>query len=159
VKRIWPTLSYFAPLVLVGCISTALNPKVIASPGPNKSPQAFAADEVACKQYADNQINEARNETLAPLIEAMRQEDEGGPMVPDSAVTSAIATLQAPYDMEYFRCMFSKGNLVPGYQPAVAAPERPRRRVHRPRPARTTAPNAAGSQAPATEFIEPAPSQ
>jgi hypothetical protein len=166
-------LFYLAAVILAGCIiSTTLNPKVTVLPGRNKSPAAFAADQVACRQFADQQIAEARNETLEQLTEQMKQEGEGGPMVPDSAVTSAIAALQRPYDAAYSQCMYAKGNLVPGYTPpapVVQIPPNPVRRrqirhhhvPHKAEPATAPTfvePSTGPQPAPAT-FAEPPPAR
>lgn len=129
----------FAPLLLAGCtISTALTPRIAAQPGPNKSPQAFAADQANCKQSADRQIADARNATVQQINEAIAAENEGGPMVSDSAVAGAVAALQEPYDSAYAQCMVAQGNQVPGY---IAPP--PVARYVRPDPVRARPPRRA----------------
>jgi hypothetical protein len=147
-------LFYLSPLLSVGCtISTALNPTVSAYPGPNKSPQAFLAEQIGCQQFADQQISGARRQAIAALLAG---ENAGSPAMPDAAVLATAAAFQQPFDAAYAQCMYASGNYVPGYAPAAVVQEARPNPTHRSRRAARRYVPRKQQPASAQTFVEPA---
>jgi hypothetical protein len=172
VKTILRTLFCVAPLIVGGCVPAMLSPTVSVIPGPNKSLEAFAIEQAACKQFAELQITEARNQInnqiagtvlLNAALGASQAAGGTGGDIAASAAASGLAAananvpnaqaatiaLQQQYDGAYSQCMYAKGNQVPGFQ--VAAPVTHRRPVHR----RTKRRAPQGEAATEQKFIEP----
>lgn len=118
---------YLPPLMVAACVPGVFNPTVSVMPGPGKSLEAFATEQTACKQFAEQQI---------------------------TAAQAATAVLQQQYDVTYSQCMYAKGNQVPGYAAASPVPAMRSRRV---RHLRTHRPAGRPAQQGEPAFVEPAP--
>ena len=94
-----------AAALLGGCAATPLQPTIEAMPGPGKTAEAFQADNAVCKTFAADQIK-APAGGVAAVGAARSVNDPGG--------------IQSRYDSEFSRCMYAKGEQVPGYVPATA---------------------------------------
>jgi len=128
-----------ALLVLSACVSIPSGPSSMALPGSGKSFDQFKLDDVACQQFAKEQIggktaNEIGNESFAKTAvlgtaigAAIGAASNGGKgaglgaatgllfgslIGADASNTSAYST-QKRYDIAYSQCMYGKGNRVP----------------------------------------------
>jgi len=128
-----------ALLVLSACVSIPSGPSSMALPGSGKSFDQFKLDDVACRQFANEQIggktaNEIGNESftktavlgtaLGAAIGAASNGGRGagvgavtgllfGSLIgADASNTSAYST-QKRYDIAYTQCMYGKGDRVP----------------------------------------------
>jgi hypothetical protein len=98
-SRLAVALAFALTLGLAGCVPAKIGPTVQVMPGVGKSFEAFQADQAACEQYASDQVKDDRKE----------------------ANQQGTQTIQQRYDIAYSQCMYSKGNQVPGYEPAPVA--------------------------------------
>lgn len=95
------SLHFLLPVlsILAGCASMPSAPDVLALPGTGKGFEEFRADDMACRDFAFQQIGgRARGQT-------------------------AIHGSQRQYDMAYVQCMYAKGHRVPvsaTYTPTAA---------------------------------------
>jgi hypothetical protein len=137
-------------LLLSGCAQTPLGPTVQVMPGPRKSFEAFTYDQAGCKQYAaDTVAGQAQNANnravgaaaIGTLLGAgLGAAIGGGSGAAIGAGSGAIAGtgfgmgssandqygIQQQYDNAFAQCMYSKGNMVPGFGPMmVNAPPPP----------------------------------
>jgi len=137
-------------LVLSGCAQTPMGPTVQVMPGPGKSFEAFTFDQAGCKQYAESsvagQAQNANNRAVGAaaigtvLGAGLGAAIGGGRGAAIGAGSGAIAGtsvgmgsssseqygIQQQYDNAFAQCMYSKGNMVPGYGPMmVNAPPPP----------------------------------
>jgi outer membrane lipoprotein SlyB len=135
-----------AAILLTACVAPPLGPTIPASPGANKSFDAFAADQAFCQQYAASQT--------APAAYAANNQAVGGAILTTAlgaalggaigggygagigaASGAALGTvagasgsgyaqmsLQQQYDVMYAQCMTAHGNSVPGFSPPPGAP-------------------------------------
>jgi hypothetical protein len=119
-------------------------------PGPGKSFEAFTFDQAGCKQYAESsvagQAQNANNRAVGAaaigtvLGAGLGAAIGGGRGAAIGAGSGAIAGtsvgmgsssseqygIQQQYDNAFAQCMYSKGNMVPGYGPMmVNAPPPP----------------------------------
>jgi hypothetical protein len=122
-----------------------MGPTVQVMPGPNKSFEAFQADQAACKQYADQETAAARKDAnntavgtafIGTAVGAAVGASAGnagagaaggsvlGTVAAGAGAQDAATTIQQRYDIAYEQCMYSKGDQVPGYE-TVAAPAPP----------------------------------
>jgi len=130
-------------LMVAACASTPMGPMIPVMPGPQKSPEAFAADDDACQQYAEarvqGHVQEAQNREVAGTalgtavgagLGAAAGNTKGaiiggvaGALVGSQAsgVGYNQGGIQRQYDMAYAGCMTSRGNEVAG-----GPPHRPR---------------------------------
>ena len=136
--------------VVSGCVSLPTGPNVMVLPGSGKPFDQFQADDLVCRQYAQQSIgigpgqaaaqstfNTAAVGTLlgaaagAAIGAAAGNAGTGaaigagtgllvGTASGAQAGSTSTATLQWRYDMAYTQCMYAKGNHVPGA--AVAPP-------------------------------------
>jgi len=130
-------------LVLSGCAQTPLGPTVQVMPGPGKSFEAFTFDQAGCKQYAESsvagQAQNANNRAVGAaaigtvLGAGLGAAVGGGRGAAIGAGSGAIAGtglgmgsssneqygIQQQYDNAFAQCMYSKGNMVPGYGPMM----------------------------------------
>jgi hypothetical protein len=130
-------------LVLSGCAQTPLGPTVQVMPGPGKSFEAFTFDQAGCKQYAESsvagQAQNANNRAVGAaaigtvLGAGLGAAIGGGRGAAIGAGSGAIAGtgvgmgsssneqygIQQQYDNAFAQCMYSKGNMVPGYGPMM----------------------------------------
>jgi Putative peptidoglycan binding domain len=130
-------------LGLGGCVSSKMGPTVQVMPGTGKSFEAFQADQAVCEQYANDQVSGARKEANQQAVgTALIGTALGAGLgaAAGSAGTGAAAgavvgtgiaagnaqaagqTIQQQYDNAYSQCMYSKGEQVPGFEPAPPPP-------------------------------------
>jgi hypothetical protein len=137
-------------LLLSGCAQTPLGPTVQVMPGPGKSFDAFTYDQAGCKQFAEGAVaGQAQNANTRAVGAAaigtvlgagLGAAIGGGRGAAIGAGSGAIAGtslgmgssaneqygIQQQYDNAYAQCMYSKGNMVPGFGPMmVSAPPSP----------------------------------
>ena len=137
-------------MLISGCAQTPLGPTVQVMPGPGKSFDAFQYDAAGCKQFAESavagQAQNANNRAIGAaaigtvLGAGLGAAIGGGRGAAIGAGSGAIAGtglgmgssaneqygIQQQYDNAYAQCMYSKGDMVPGYGPMmVNAPPSP----------------------------------
>ena len=137
-------------LLLSGCAQTPLGPTVQVMPGPGKSFDAFNYYQAGCKQFAANTVaGQAQNANtravgaaaLTTVLGAGLGAAIGGGRgagigaasgaLGGTAIGAGMSSgdqggIQAQYDNAFAQCMYSKGNMVPGYGPMmVNAPPPP----------------------------------
>lgn len=127
-----------AAALLAGCVTEPMGPTIPVMPGPNKSLEAFQADEATCEQYASQRVaGQAESANTTAVGEALLGTALGaglgaavgggrgaaigaasGAVVGTGvgANTSAWAqmSVQQRYDVSYAQCMQTKGDKVPG---------------------------------------------
>jgi hypothetical protein len=139
-----------ATMSLAACVAPPAAPRIPVAPGPNKTMDAFGADQAACQQYSAVQI--------APAVAAANKEAVGGALLGAAlgaglgagigaaagnagrgAATGAAAggglgiivnpldapsqgSLQQQYDMMYGQCMAARGNSVVSFSPPTDTP-------------------------------------
>ena len=115
-----------------------MGPTIPVMPGPNKSLEAFQADESACEQYASQRVAggaEAANNTAigeavlgTALGAGLGAAIGGGRGAAIGAASGAVVgtgvgantsgwaqmSIQQRYDVSYAQCMQTKGDKVPG---------------------------------------------
>jgi len=136
--------------LLAGCATKPMGPTVQVMPSPTKPFAVFQDDQVACKQYADQQVGgqaqAANNQALGSaalgtvLGAGLGAAIGGGRGAAAGAATGAVVgtgigagsstnaqySIQRQYDIAYMQCMYGRGNQVPGYQPSpLTAPPPP----------------------------------
>ena len=162
-------------LLLSGCAQTPLGPTVQVMPGPGKSFEAFTYDQAGCKQYAtDTVAGQAQNANTRAVGAAaigtvlgagLGAAIGGGRGAAIGAGGGAVAGtglgmgsssndqygIQQQYDNAFAQCMYSKGNMVPGYGPMMvnAPPPPPSRARRQPHLRGADAVDPAGLYAPA----------
>ncbi|HEX8012171.1 MAG TPA: glycine zipper family protein [Casimicrobiaceae bacterium] len=132
-----------AALVLAGCVTVPTGPAVMALPGTGKSFDAFRADDISCRQYAQSSLgpvpgqpganaaaaNALGGAALGAAAGAILGSVSGeaghgaaigagtGLLVGSAAGANAAGYssyhLQRTYDAAYLQCMYAKGNQVP----------------------------------------------
>lgn len=124
--------------LLAGCATEPMGPTIPVMPGPNKSLEAFQADEATCEQYASQRVAgqvEAANNTgigealLGTALGAgLGAAVGGGRGAAIGAASGAVVgtavganttgwaqmSVQQRYDVSYAQCMQTKGDKVPG---------------------------------------------
>jgi hypothetical protein len=140
-----------ATISLAACVAPPVAPMIPVAPGPNKTFDAFAADQAVCQQYAAVQTG--------PSAAAANNQAFGGALLSSAlgaglgaaigAATGAAGTgaaigaasgaalgsvanaggqpyaqmsLQRQFDIWYGQCMAAHGNSVPGFAPPGAPP-------------------------------------
>jgi hypothetical protein len=151
-KHIDPRLALaVATISLAACVTPPVAPTIPASPGANKSFQAFATDQAACQQYAyantapqaaatTNQavggalLSTALGAGLGAAIGAAAGSAGAGAAIgaASGATLGTVAgaggagyaqlSLQQQYDVTYGQCMAAHGNQVPGFSVPPGAP-------------------------------------
>ena len=130
-----------AAIGLAACVQTPVAPMIPVAPGPNKTFDAFGADQAVCQQYAAAQT--------APAVAAANNQAVGGAIlttalgaglgaaigaasgaglgtvVGASGSSYAQMSVQQQYDILYGQCMAAHGNSVPGFSPPPDAPRYP----------------------------------
>jgi hypothetical protein len=128
--------------VLSSCAAPPIGPTVQVMPTPGKPFDLFVQEENGCKAYAQSQIagavEQANNSAVGAAVLTTALGAASGALVgggygarvgtaggavagADIAAGSSAAaqgTIQQRYDGAYSQCMYSKGNQVPGYEPA-----------------------------------------
>ena len=136
-------------LFLSACATEPLGPTVGVMPQPGKPFEVFQSDQAMCKQYASGEVQggaqQANNQQVATGIVGTvlgaglgaaigggrgaaigaGAGALGGTAVGAGPAQNAQYSLQQRYNMAYSQCMYSRGNQVPGYQPANAPPPPP----------------------------------
>jgi hypothetical protein len=137
-------------LLVSGCAQTPMGPTVQVMPGPGKSFEAFTYDQAGCKQFAESTVaGQAQNANtravgaaaLTTVLGAgLGAAIGGGRGAGIGAASGALGgtaigagmssgeqgSIQQQYDNAFAQCMYSKGNMVPGYGPMmVNAPPPP----------------------------------
>jgi OmpA family protein len=132
-----------AALVVAGCVTVPTGPAVMALPGSSKNFDAFRADDVSCREYAQYQLGpvagqEGQNRAVANAAGGAALGAAAGAIIGSvsgnaghgaaigagtgllfgSAVGADAAgytsyDLQRRYDAAYLQCMYAKGNQVP----------------------------------------------
>lgn len=138
-----------AIVLLAGCATPPLGPTVQVFPAPYKPFDVFQRDQYECGQYASSQVaggaERVNNDAVAAtavgtaLGLALGAATGSGRAATFGAATGAAVGgavgadetargefgLQRRYNIAYAQCMYSRGNQVPGFQGAVAAPPPP----------------------------------
>jgi len=133
-------------LLLTGCVTPPMGPRVAVMPGKNKPFEVFREDQAVCTDYANQQVGgqaqQANNQALGGAVlgtvlgAGLGAAVGGGRGAAIGAAGGAVAgtavgagssdrsqrNIQHEYDIAYSQCMYSRGNQVPGYQPAYAPP-------------------------------------
>jgi hypothetical protein len=138
------------PVLLLGaCASQPLGPTVAVMPAPGKPFDVFQSDQAVCKQFAASEdtggAQQANNRQVGTAVVGTLLGAGlgaaigggrgaaigagagalGGTAVGAGPAGRAQYSLQQRYDLAYSQCMYSRGNQVPGYQPAGAPPPPP----------------------------------
>jgi hypothetical protein len=136
-------------LLLSACASEPLGPTVAVMPAPGKPFDVFQSDQAVCKQFAANEdaggAQQANNRQVGTAVVGTLLGAGlgaaigggrgaaigagagalGGTAVGAGPAGQAQYSLQQRYNLAYSQCMYSRGNQVPGYQPAGAPPPPP----------------------------------
>jgi hypothetical protein len=97
-------------------------------PGPGKSFEAFTFDQAGCKQYAESSVaGQAQNANnravgaaaIGTVLGAGLGAAIAGTGVGMGSSSNEQYGIQQQYDNAYAQCMYSKGNMVPGYGPMM----------------------------------------
>lgn len=144
-----PAIPLAGLLLLAGCVSQPMGPTVQVMPAPGKPFDAFQQDQGICQNYADQQTaggaQQANNRQVltgvvgTALGAGLGAAIGGGSGAAIGAGSGALAgtlvgagpaqqaqmSLQQRYNLAYSQCMYSRGNQVPGFQPAYAPPPPP----------------------------------
>jgi hypothetical protein len=137
-------LLLFAWVAVSGCATIPTGPSVLVWPGPGKPFEVFQSDDLACRQWASQQVRaqpgESANATLASGAALGTALGAGlgaaigaasghmGAGLGIGAASGAIfgtaaaanpsygaqSEVQRRYDHAYLQCMYAKGNQVPG---------------------------------------------
>ncbi len=127
-------------IALAGCATAPVGPRVAVMPTPGKPFELFAAEEQACRAYAEQSVGASRNDVAtqnfvgtvaaATVIGAVAgalgggHNGAGGGAAAGMAVGSMVGAgnsahgandAQHRYDISYEQCMYAKGNQVPGF--------------------------------------------
>ncbi|MBV8089223.1 MAG: glycine zipper family protein [Alphaproteobacteria bacterium] len=147
-KRIEPRITATVALTigLAACVTPPMAPTIPVAPEPNKSFDAFAADQAVCQQYATTQTapqayaatNQAVGAALltTALGAAIGGAVGGGHAAGIGAASGAALgtfggaansgfaqmSLQQQYDVLYGQCMAAHGDQVPGFSPPPGTP-------------------------------------
>jgi peptidoglycan hydrolase-like protein with peptidoglycan-binding domain len=142
-RRLAVSAAIALTLGLAGCVPAKMGPTIQVMPGTGKSFETFQADQAACEQYADGQVAGARKEANqqavgtaligtalgAGLGAAAGNAGTGaaagavvGTGVAAGNAQAAGQTIQQQYDNAYSQCMYSRGEQVPGFEPAPPPP-------------------------------------
>ena len=132
-----------AALLLAGCAQTPMGPTVQVMPGPGKPLDAFQYDEAGCKQFAEQAVaGQAQNANVRGVaagvvgtalgaalggaigggqgagIGAASGALGGGALGAGSSANAQLG-IQQQYDNAFAQCMYTKGDMVPGYGPMM----------------------------------------
>ncbi len=131
---------------LSACVTPPMAPMIPVAPGPNKTFEAFAAEQAFCQQYATAQtapqayaatnqavgaavLSTALGAGLGAAIGGGRGAGIGaasgavfGTAAGASGAGFAQMSLQQQFDIMYGQCMYAHGNQVPGFSPPPGTP-------------------------------------
>lgn len=140
------TAGVAALLLLNGCVTQPTAPTIPVMPAPNKPFSVFQQERAYCESYADQQTaggaQQANNQQLLTGVAGTALGAGlggaigggrgaaigagagaiGGTAVGSGPAQYAQMSLQQRYDTAYAQCMYSYGNQVPGFTPAVSPP-------------------------------------
>lgn len=143
------SVSVASLLLLEGCVTQPMGPRVAVMPAPNKPFAVFQEDQAVCKQFADQQTaggaDAANNRAVGSAVlgtvlgAGLGAAIGGGRGAAIGAGSGAIVgtaagsgpaagaqySLQQRYDIAYEQCMYSRGNQVPGFSNAPPPPPPP----------------------------------
>jgi uncharacterized membrane protein len=133
-----------AAAMLGGCVTMPTGPSVMVMPGPGKPFEVFQSEDLACRNWASQQIGqqpaEAANQNLAAgaaigtvvgaalgagIGAASGNAGAGAAIGAASGLVGGTAIASGPaytagwevqrrYDIAYQQCMYAKGNSIPG---------------------------------------------
>lgn len=141
-------------VVLAGCASAPVGPRVAVMPAPGKPFDQFMVEEQICRHYAEQSVGQPANDAAAQnfaggaflgtvigaAVGAFAGGEKGaaigaaaglaaGSAAGSSQSARAAWDAQRLYDIAYQQCMYAKGNQVPGYAiqqtPPVSGAETP----------------------------------
>ena len=137
-----------APIMLItGCAQTPMGPTVPVMPGPGKSLDAFNADQLVCRQFAEQtvagQAQNANNRAVGTaavttlLGAGLGAAIGGGRGAGIGAASGALGggalgagtssnaqlSIQDQYNNAFAQCMFTRGNQVPSMGPMMMQPQ------------------------------------
>ncbi|ADE11808.1 glycine zipper family protein [Sideroxydans lithotrophicus] len=126
----YSTLAVGFALVLTGCTTTPVGPHVEVLPAQGKPFETFMEDEQTCRSYAQNSIVRSRYEpashsfagaTAGALSGGQASTASGGSaglaagsMLGVETSPNSSEDAQQRYDIAYAKCMYAKGNQIPG---------------------------------------------
>jgi len=128
-------------IVLFGCATAPVGPRVAVMPAPGKPFEMFANEDLTCRQYAMQSTGISRDDAAtqnfvgaavlgtaigaaAGAIGGGHHDSAGGgaaaglitgSMVGAGESANASRDAQRRYDIAYEQCMYAKGNQVPGF--------------------------------------------
>lgn len=139
-----PVLTAASPLLLLAaCAQTPMGPTVQVMPGPGKSLEAFSFDQAGCKQFAEQAVaGQAQNANMRGVATGAittvlgaglggaigggsgagigaASGALGGGAIGAASSANAQGGIQQQYDNAFAQCMYTKGNMVPGYGPMM----------------------------------------
>lgn len=151
-------------ILLSGCTQVPLGPSIAVMPAPGKPFDLFVGEEALCRQYAEQQVGispqqATANSTITGAAAGTALGAAAGGAIgaafgspgPGAAVGAGTGLLsgsavganagygaswiiQRRYDIAYQQCMYAKGNQIPGFPTAYAAPPLPPAPSTTPRP-------------------------
>jgi hypothetical protein len=152
-KRRTIVLSGSLAILLAGCASAPLAPRVAVMPAPGKPFEVFVEEERLCRHYAEQSVGGAESDpglktsvdtaVIGTAIGALAGAAVGGRSGAAVGAGSGLVVgtasgagragateydVRRRYDIAYQQCMYAKGNQVPGYHyqaPTVKAPPPP----------------------------------
>jgi hypothetical protein len=144
-----PTAVLAPTLLLSACASEPMGPTIPVMPAPNKPFDVFQGDQALCKQFASNEVlggaQQANNRQVGTAVigtllgAGLGAAIGGGRGAAIGAGAGALGgtavgagpsqgaqdSLQQRYNLSDAQCMYTRGNQVPGYQPAGVPPPPP----------------------------------
>ncbi len=132
-------------LLLQACDSQPTGPTVAVMPAPNKPFEVFQSDQGLCKQFAAGEVQggaqQANNRQIGTAVAgtlvgtglgAVLGGGRGAAIGAGAGILGGAAVgagpsghaqngMQQHYDLAYSQCMYARGNMVPGFQSAVAS--------------------------------------
>jgi uncharacterized protein YcfJ len=127
-------------IILAGCATAPVGPRVAVMPAQGKPFELFAAEEQLCRNYAEQSVGQSRDDAatknfigaaaVGTVIGAIAGSMSGahngagggaaagllvGSMAGGGKSAVASNDAQHRYDISYEQCMYAKGNQVPGF--------------------------------------------
>ena len=142
-SRRWPLYVITPALFMAGCAQTPMGPTVQVMPGPGKTLDAFQVDQIGCRQFAEQSVaGQAQNANIRGLGAAAittalgaglggaigggrgagigaASGALGGGAIGAGTSSQAQVGIQEQYNNAFSQCMYTKGNMVPGYTPMM----------------------------------------
>lgn len=140
-----------AALVVGGCATLPSGPSVFVLPGTGKSFEQFRADDLLCRQYAQDQVlgltpSQAANESAVrsaaagtalgaaagAAVHGGRGAAAGagigllmGALAGTGAAQGSAASVQRRYDFAYVQCMYAQGDRIPAPRELASRADEP----------------------------------